>query len=92
MPLALIRPAIDDCLLEGLLTETGGRVELSESGRERFRTVVLELWGWLTEQVERDNDDPLDDQGRDELRVIARRMILSVDPVSEPMELAQAGG
>ena len=92
VPLALIRPAIDDCLLEGLLTETDGRVELSESGRERFRTVVLELWGWLTEQVERDNDDPLDDQGRDELRVIARRMILSVDPISEPMELAQAGG
>jgi hypothetical protein len=27
-----------------------------------------------------------------ERRVIARRMILSPDPISEPMELAQAGG
>jgi EmrB/QacA subfamily drug resistance transporter len=91
VPMALIRPAVDDCIRAGLLAEVGDRVELTAQGRERFRAFVLELWSWLTEQVEQDNDDPLDDEGRAELRVIARRILLSADPVTEPMEIAQAG-
>jgi hypothetical protein len=92
VPMALIRPAIDDCIEAGLVSEGDGRVELTDLGRERFGAFVRELWGWLAEQVEHDNDDPLGDEGRAELRVIARRMLLSADPVNEPMEIAQAGG
>src|SRR5262249_12834215 len=71
VPMALIRPAIDDVLEAGLVTEhDDGRVELSDAGRERFRAFVLELWAWLVEQVEDVNGDPLDEQGRDDLRTI----------------------
>jgi EmrB/QacA subfamily drug resistance transporter len=92
VPMALIRPAIDDAIAHGLVTEQDGRVELSEQGRERFTTFVRELWQWLIREVEDANGEPLDEAGRDDLRVIARRAFLSDDPVSEPMELAQAGG
>ena len=37
------------------------------------------------------NGEPLDDQGREDLRTIARRLMLSDDPVTEPKEVAQAG-
>ena len=92
VPMALIQPAIDDCLALGLLVETHDGVELSEQGREQFRAFVLELWGWLVTEVEMANGEPLDDQGREDLRTIARRQMLSDDPVTEPKELAQAGG
>jgi EmrB/QacA subfamily drug resistance transporter len=92
VPMALVRPAIDDALQAGLAAEHDGLVELSESGRDQFRAFALELWGWLVGQVEEANGAPLDDQGRDDLRTIARRLLLSEDPVSEPMEIAQAGG
>jgi hypothetical protein len=92
VPMALIRPAVDDAIRSGLVSEEGGRIELSEHGRERFRAFVWELWEWLTREVEEANGEPLDDQGREDLRVIARRVLLSDDPVSEPMEIAQAGG
>jgi DNA-binding PadR family transcriptional regulator len=92
VPMALIRPALDDAVTAGLVTEDQGRIELSEAGRERFRAFARELWEWLTAQVEEANGEPLDDQGREDLRAIARRVLLSDDPVSEPMEIAQAGG
>src|SRR4051794_39018459 len=92
VPMALIRPAVDDCISQGLLREVEGRVELSERGREQFRAFVRELWGWLVTEVETANGEPLDEQGRDDLRTIARRQMLSDDPVTEPKELAQAGG
>ncbi|HEX3930282.1 MAG TPA: MDR family MFS transporter [Nocardioides sp.] len=92
VPMALVRPALDDVLDAGMVTEQAGLVELSETGRERFRAFVLELWQWLVAQVEEANGAPLDDAGRDDLRLIARRVLLSEDPVSEPMEIAQAGG
>jgi len=92
VPMALIRPAIDDCLARGLVVEADARVELSEQGRAQFRAFVLELWGWLVTEVEMANGEPLDEQGRDDLRTIARRQMLSDDPVTEPKELAQAGG
>ena len=63
----------------------------SASWRERFRAFARELWEWLTAQVEDVNGAPLDDQGREDLRLIARRVLLSEDPVTEPMEIAQAG-
>lgn len=66
-------------------------VELTDLGRERFTVFVRELWGWLVTEVELANGAPLDDEGRDDLRSIARRVLLSDDPVSEPMEIAQAG-
>ena len=91
VPMALIRPAIDDCVAAGLLQEADNRVELSEQGREQFRAFVLELWGWLVTEVELANGEPLDEEGRDDLRTIARRQMLSDDPVTEPIELAQAG-
>jgi hypothetical protein len=91
VPMALIRPAIDDCVGAGLLREVDDRVELSEQGREQFRAFVLELWGWLVTEVELANGEPLDEQGREDLRTIARRQMLSDDPVTEPIELAQAG-
>ena len=92
VPMALIRPAIDDCISAGLLLEAEDRVELTEQGREQFRAFVRELWGWLVTEVEMANGEPLDEQGRDDLRTIARRQMLSDDPVTEPKELAQAGG
>ena len=92
VPMALIRPAIDDCIDQGLLVEAHDRVELSEQGREQFRAFVRELWGWLVAEVEMANGEPLDEQGREDLRTIARRQMLSDDPVTEPKELAQAGG
>ncbi len=92
VPMALIRPAIDDCISQGLLLEAEDRVELSEQGREQFRAFVRELWAWLVTEVEIANGEPLDEQGRDDLRTIARRQMLSDDPVTEPKELAQAGG
>jgi hypothetical protein len=93
VPMALIRPALDDVVAAGLVSEVDGRrLELSELGRERFRAFVVELWQWLTAQVEDANGAPLDDQGRDDLRAIARRVLLADDPISEPTELAQAGG
>jgi hypothetical protein len=92
VPMALIRPALDDVLSAGLVTETDGLLELSDLGRSRFRAFVVELWEWLTVQVEDANGAPLDDQSRDDLRLIARRVLLSDDPISEPTELAQAGG
>ena len=70
---------------------TDGRVELSQQGREQFRAFVRELWGWLVVEVERANGEPLDEQGREDLRTIARRQMLSDDPVTEPIEIAQAG-
>ena len=91
VPMALIQPAIDDCVVRGLLQESPGRVELTEQGREQFRAFVRELWGWLVAEVENANGEPLDDQGREDLRTIARRQMLSDDPVTEPKELAQAG-
>jgi hypothetical protein len=91
VPMALIRPAVDDAIRHGLVDEAGGRVQLSERGRERFTAFVRELWEWLTAQVEEANGAPLDEQGRADLRTIARRVLLSDDPVSEPMEIAQAG-
>src|SRR4029078_11683853 len=90
-PMALIRPAIDDCISQGLLLEAEDRVELSEQGREQFRAFVRELWGWLVTEVELANGEPLDEQGRDDLRTIARRQMLSDDPVTEPIDTAQAG-
>jgi EmrB/QacA subfamily drug resistance transporter len=92
VPMALIRPAIDDVVAAGLVDERDGRIELSEAGRERFRAFVLELWEWLTTQVEEANGEPLDDEGRADLRAVARRVLLADDPVNEPMEIAQAGG
>jgi EmrB/QacA subfamily drug resistance transporter len=92
VPMALIRPAIDDALSGGLMDQQDDLVELSEAGRDRFRAFARELWEWLTAQVEEANGAPLDDQGREDLRDIARRVLLSDDPVSEPMEIAQAGG
>jgi len=91
VPVALIRPAVDDAIQAGLVAEQGGQVELSDLGRERFTAFVREVWQWLVREVEEANGEPLDDQGRDDLRVIARRVLLSDDPVSEPMEVAQAG-
>ena len=91
VPMALIQPAIDDCLTAGLLQEADSGVELSERGREQFRAFVLELWGWLVTEVELVNGEPLDEQGREDLRTIARRQMLSDDPITEPIELAQAG-
>jgi EmrB/QacA subfamily drug resistance transporter len=91
VPMALIRPAIDDCIAQGLLAESGHLVELTEQGREQFRAFVLELWGWLVTEVELANGEALDEQGREDLRTIARRQMLSDDPVTEPIELAQAG-
>jgi hypothetical protein len=91
VPMALIRPAIDDCIRAGLLLEADGLVELSEQGREQFRAFVRELWAWLVAEVEQANGEPLDEQGRQDLRTIARRQILSDDPVTEPIEIAQAG-
>ncbi len=91
VPMALIRPAIDDCIGAGLLAEVGDLVELTEQGREQFRAFVIELWGWLVTEVEQANGEPLDEQGREDLRTIARRQMLSDDPVTEPIELAQAG-
>ena len=92
VPLALIQPALDDCLALGLLVEADDRVELSDQGREQFRAFVRELWAWLVTEVEMANGEPLDEQGREDLRTIARRQMLSDDPVTEPKELAQAGG
>jgi EmrB/QacA subfamily drug resistance transporter len=92
VPMALVWPVVDDAIRSGLVTEHGGLVELSERGRERFRAFVRELWEWLVAQVEEANGESLDDQGREDLRTIARRVLLSDDPVSEPMEIAQAGG
>ena len=66
-------------------------MELSENGREQFRAFVLELWAWLVDEVETANGEPLDAQGREDLQTIARRQMLSDDPVTEPIELAQAG-
>ena len=63
----------------------------ARQGREQFRAFVRELWGWLVTEVELANGEPLDEQGREDLRTIARRQMLSDDPVTEPMELAQAG-
>jgi EmrB/QacA subfamily drug resistance transporter len=91
VPMALIWPAVDDAIRSHLLTEHAGTVELSEHGRERFRAFVRELWEWLVAQVEEANGEPLDDHGREDLRVIARRVLLSDDPISEPTEIAQAG-
>jgi hypothetical protein len=92
VPMALIRPAVDDAIRAGLVAEGDGRVQLSEQGRERFTAFVREAWEWLVREVETANGEPLDDQGREDLRTIARRVLLSEDPVAEPMELAQAGG
>jgi EmrB/QacA subfamily drug resistance transporter len=91
VPMALIRPAVDDAIQAGLVGEQDGQVELSDLGRERFTAFVREVWEWLVHEVEEANGEPLDDQGRDDLRAIARRVLLSDDPVSEPMEVAQAG-
>jgi EmrB/QacA subfamily drug resistance transporter len=91
VPMALIQPALDDVAQLGYVSEHDGLVELSELGRERFTTFVRELWQWLIREVEEANGEPLDEQGREDLRIIARRAFLSEDPVSEPMELAQAG-
>jgi EmrB/QacA subfamily drug resistance transporter len=92
VPMALIRPAVDDAIRAGLVAEGDGRVQLSEQGRERFTAFVREAWEWLVREVETANGEPLDDQGREDLRTIARRVLLSEEPVAEPMELAQAGG
>ena len=91
MPTALIRPAIDDCISVGLLAEAGGRVELTEQGREQFRAFVREVWTWLVAEVELVNGAELNEQGREDLRTIARQQMHSDDPVSEPVEIAQAG-
>jgi hypothetical protein len=91
VPLSLIQPAIDDCISAGLLVEQGDRVELSVRGRELFTAFVRELWGWLTTEVEEANGEALDDEGRQDLRQVARRLLLSEDPVNEPVEVAQAG-
>jgi MFS family permease len=91
VPMALIRPAVDDAIQAGLVGEQDGQVELSDLGRERFTAFVREVWEWLVHEVEEANGEPLDDQGRDDLRAIARRVLLADDPVSEPMEVAQAG-
>ncbi len=91
VPMALIRPAIDDCIEAGLLSESDHLVELTEQGREQFRAFVRELWGWLVTEVEQANGEELDEQGREDLRTIARRQMLSDEPVTEPIELAQAG-
>ena len=37
------------------------------------------------------NREPLDEQGHEDLRTIARHQMLSDDPVTEPRELARAG-
>jgi hypothetical protein len=91
VPMALVQPAIDDAVQAGLVSEQGGTVELSEAGREQFRAFALELWGWLVSQVEDVNGGELDEEGREDLRIVARRLLLSEDPVNEPMEIAQAG-
>ena len=91
VPMALIQPAIDDCVTRGLLQQVDSRVELTDRGREQFRAFVRELWQWLVAEVELANGEPLDEQGREDLRTIARRQMLSDDPVTEPRELAQAG-
>jgi len=66
-------------------------LELTEQGREQFRAFVRELWRWLVTEVELANGEPLDEQGREDLQVVARSQMLSDDPVTEPIELAQAG-
>jgi EmrB/QacA subfamily drug resistance transporter len=91
VPMALIRPAIDDCIDAGLVVEHDDCVELSDRGRELFTSFVRELWRWLTTEVEAANGEPLDEQGRSDLRTVARRLLLSEDPVNEPTEVAQAG-
>jgi len=91
VPMAPIQSAIDDCVVRGLRLQSPGRVELTEQGREQFRAFVRELWEWLVDEVEQTNGEPLDEQGREDLRTIARRQMLSDDPVTEPKELAQAG-
>jgi EmrB/QacA subfamily drug resistance transporter len=92
VPMALIKPAVDDCVDAGLLAWTDdGRAELTDLGRERFTAFVRELWSWLVTEVEQTNGAALDEEGRDDLRSIARRLLLSDDPVNEPMEIAQAG-
>lgn len=93
VPMALIRPAIDDVIEAGMLTEdAAGRLLISEPGRREVRGFVTELWRWLRSQVEEANAERLDEEGEEALRTIARRILLSDDPVNEPMEIAQAGG
>lgn len=91
--MALIRPAIDDVIRAGMLIEDArGRLLISELGRGEVRGFVTELWRWLRSQVEEANAERLDEDGEQALRTIARRILLSDDPVNEPMEIAQAGG
>src|SRR4029079_1050978 len=61
VPMALIRPAIDDAVQHDLVAELGGRVERSKEGGEGFPALVGELWQWLIREVEEANGEPLDD-------------------------------
>jgi len=93
VPMALIRPAIDDVIRAGMLIEDArGRLLISELGRSEVGGFVTELWRWLRSEVEEVNAERLDEDGEEALRTIARRILLSDDPVNEPMEIAQAGG
>ena len=91
------RPYISLTLRAGTMRRRGAyllasrRAELTDLGRERFTAFVRELWTWLVTEVELANGAALGDEGRDDLRAIARRLLLSDDPVNEPMEIAQAG-
>ena len=65
--------------------------------RSRSRLATGCRWQWSsrpsrTASAPVGSPAPLDDRGREDLRVIARRLLLSDDPVTEPVEIAQAGG
>ncbi len=74
IPVGVIRPAVDDAVAAGLLRETGGRLSLTAEGELRFGAVVGEVLAWLEEEVVAEGGRPMDDEGRAELRRIARRL------------------
>ncbi len=73
MPVGVIRPAIDDAVAAGLLRETGGRLALTEEGETRFAAVVEDVLAWLEEELVAEGTE-LDDEGRAQLRRIARHL------------------
>ena len=92
VPMALIRPAIDDCIEGGLLLEADGRVELSRAGTRavpRVRPRALGLAGHRGRAGQRRAARRAGSRGPPHDRA---RQMLSDDPVTEPKELAQAGG
>ena len=92
VPMALIRPAIDDCVATGLLSTrpTAGWSSASRAASSSAPSSSSCGAGWSPRSSWPTASRSTSRAARTS-RTIARRQMLSDDPVTEPIELAQAG-